>query len=234
MVSKGTDSDIKSGTNNYKPIVPSNQHTAVFYGLAKAAGDTSQASSDNTVGTYTNTAKSAIRTMLGATSSNVIAVQDEQPTDNDTKIWLPETAETPVEVPTVAEMNTALAGKVGDVQVNGASVVSNVVANIPLANGNNVTPGVIKIGNYSSGLYINSTTEQLSIAIADSSYIKGGTNTMRPIAPSKQHAAAFYGLAKAAGDTTQSASSNEVGTYTSEAKAAIKSMLGVFPISIAS
>jgi hypothetical protein len=37
----------------------------------------------------------------------------------------------------------------------------------------------------------------------------------------------FYGLAKAAGDVTQSVSSNTVGIYTTEAKAAIKSMLDI-------
>lgn len=37
----------------------------------------------------------------------------------------------------------------------------------------------------------------------------------------------FYGLAKAAGDTTQSQSSNAVGTYTDEAKAAIQNMFGL-------
>ena len=37
-----------------------------------------------------------------------------------------------------------------------------------------------------------------------------------------------YGLAKAAGDSTQSASSNVVGTYTDEAKVAIQKMLGVY------
>ena len=35
----------------------------------------------------------------------------------------------------------------------------------------------------------------------------------------------FYGLAKAAGDATQSASSNAVGTYTEDAKSAISEML---------
>ena len=38
----------------------------VFYGMAKAAGDTSQASSSNAVGTYTENAKSAINSMLDA------------------------------------------------------------------------------------------------------------------------------------------------------------------------
>ena len=64
--------DTKSGTNAYRPIVPSHQHEAAFYGLAKAAGDSSQSSSSNTVGTYTDTAKSAIRSMLGVQSATVV------------------------------------------------------------------------------------------------------------------------------------------------------------------
>jgi len=39
---------------------------SVFYGLAAAAGDSTQSASDNAVGTYTDNAKSAIRTMIGA------------------------------------------------------------------------------------------------------------------------------------------------------------------------
>lgn len=57
-------SDIKNGTN-YLTLVPARQHTAVFYGLAKAAG-ADMASSSNAVGTYTDAAKAAIRTMIGA------------------------------------------------------------------------------------------------------------------------------------------------------------------------
>ena len=45
--------------------------------------------------------------------------------------------------------------------------------------------------------------------------------------PQTQHYATFYGLAKASGDTTQSASSNAVGVYTDNAKASIKAMLGI-------
>lgn len=105
---------IKNGTNANDPIVSSNQHESAFYGLAKAAG-ADEKDSTLSVGQYTDTAKTAIRSMIGATSPNVITVQDTQPTDTDTKIWLPETAETPVEVPTVAEMNAALAGKMSAV-----------------------------------------------------------------------------------------------------------------------
>jgi len=38
-INKATDDLIKGGSNLYRPIVPSNQHTSVFYGLANAAGD---------------------------------------------------------------------------------------------------------------------------------------------------------------------------------------------------
>ena len=62
------DSSIKSGVNTNIPVVASNEHMAVFYGLAKAAGDSTQAASENAVGTYTSTAKTAIQTMLGVES----------------------------------------------------------------------------------------------------------------------------------------------------------------------
>jgi hypothetical protein len=60
-----------------------------------------------------------------------------------------------------------------------------------------------------------------------SSEIKAGTDTLKPIAVDKFHRGVFFGLAKAAGDTTQRVSTNSIGTYTEEAKAAIQSMLGV-------
>ena len=112
---------------------------------------------------------------------------------------------------------------VTDVRVNGTSVLSSGVANVPVA-GENVY-GVIK-SNGEYGVYVN-TSGFLQTSSASSSVVKAGTNTYRTIKPSNQHEAAFYGLAKAAGDTTQSSSSNAVGTYTSAAKTAIQTMLGV-------
>ena len=47
------------------------------------------------------------------------------------------------------------------------------------------------------------------------------------LAENSINTAIFYGLAKIAGDTTQAASSNPVGTYTEQAKIAIKTMLGI-------
>ena len=37
---KATDARIRAGVYEYQPIVPSIQHQSTFYGLAKAAGDT--------------------------------------------------------------------------------------------------------------------------------------------------------------------------------------------------
>ena len=59
------DSGIKSALEQYRPITPDIQHKSVFYGLAKASGDSTQAQSDNAVGTYTPEALVAIQKMLG-------------------------------------------------------------------------------------------------------------------------------------------------------------------------
>ena len=194
-----------ASTATSKPITPGKQHESVFYGLAKASGDTTQASSSNVVGNYTDAAKSAIRNMLGATSSNVIAVQDEQPTDTDTKVWLPETEAQGIQVPTMEDLG-------------------NYVQKTDYAT--TTSYGLLKIGTSSSGLQLD-PSGYLKTYCALSADVKAGTDYYKPIVPQYEHAAVFYGLAKAAGDSTQSASSNAVGTYTTDAKAAIQSMLGV-------
>ena len=155
-------------------------------------------------------------------ANNMIAIQTEQPTASETKLWISDTTQTPVQVPTVQEMNSAIENAAIDVQVDGISVVTNGVANVPIISGTNygvvrtsTTFGITNVGGY------------LRIERADSSLTKAGTQVNKPIVPNNQHEAAFYGLAKAAGDTTQSASENAVGNYTDEAKAAIKDMLGI-------
>ena len=84
--------------------------------------------------------------------------------------------------------------------------------------------GVAKVGDYGIAIIGDNV---LRTKYASSSKIKVGNNGFDPIVPNNQHESTFYGLAKAAGDTTQSQSSNAVGTYTSEAKTAIQSMLGI-------
>ncbi len=151
----------------------------------------------------------------------------------------------------LVEMNTALAGKastdtatqsanglmsaedktkldgldngISDVQINGISIVENDVANVPKAKA--LTLGVVKAnGVYGVGIY--ESDGNLRLIYPNENQIKSGDSGLA-LTPSKQHSATFYGLAKAAGDTTQSASSNAVGTYTEEAKTAIRTMLGL-------
>lgn len=109
-----------------------------------------------------------------------------------------------------------------DVQINGTSIVTDGVANVPVADGNVV--GVVGINpSFGIGIY----NDKLLINGASSDNIKAGDNSARPISPLRQHESTFYGLAKAAGDSTQRVSSNAVGTYTDEAKEKIQSMLNI-------
>lgn len=111
---------------------------------------------------------------------------------------------------------------VSDVQINGNSIINNGTANIPI--GNSETYGVFKT-NSANGIFSDNGT--LAINNASESDIKTGTEELKPVTPNREHTAVFYGLAKVAGDTTQSQSNNAVGTYTSEAKTAIKQMLDI-------
>ena len=113
---------------------------------------------------------------------------------------------------------------VTDVQIDDTSIVTDGVANIPIASANNV--GLVKILS-ANGIYIDNNND-LALNKAVDSQIKNGTASFRSIVPSNQHNATFYGLAKAAGDTTQSSSDNAVGMYTDEAKIAIQKMLGIY------
>ena len=114
---------------------------------------------------------------------------------------------------------------VQDVQVNGTSVLSNGVANVPIAEVGIL--GVVKPG-YDIAVDANGTITTNKALL---SYIKDGGNTYSPIVPDNQHQSAFYGLAKAAGDTTQRTSSNAVGNYTESAKSAISQMLNA-PVTV--
>ena len=112
---------------------------------------------------------------------------------------------------------------VTDVQVNGTSVLSNGVANVPYVNTQKA--GVVYPGGALQ--YVSGNLGRLYINPASNSAIKEGTSDYFAISPSKQNRSVFYGLAKAAGDSTQSSSSNAVGTYTADAMKKIRMMLGI-------
>lgn len=242
MVVTANDAAIKNGTNSYTPITPYNQEKSIFYGLAKAAGDTSQSQSNNAVGTYTDSAKALIQHMLG-TDTNLADYESD--TTADAAYAIGElfmlngklhqaTAAIAIGDTLTVGTNCAVVNAADvfphDVKVNGSSVVANGVANIPMASDSNL--GTIKV-NSTYGIVINPNTGDISTNNSGTTLIKEGTNQFRPIAPYNQHVSTFYGLAKAAGDTTQSSSSNAVGTYTTQALAAIHTMLGIDPAAIA-
>lgn len=64
-VSRPADDQVKAGTQQYRPIVPYNQHKSVYYALAKLAGADMASLSGETVGVYPEAQKIAIQKMLG-------------------------------------------------------------------------------------------------------------------------------------------------------------------------
>lgn len=110
-------------------------------------------------------------------------------------------------------------GAVSDVQINGTSILSDGVANILRATSS--TEGVVKV-NEGYGVMISNGV--LFAANPSLNEIKSGA-LYKPPSARQMYQATFYGLAKAAGDATQSASANAVGAYTEDAKSAISEML---------
>ena len=118
-------------------------------------------------------------------------------------------------------------GAVQDVQVNGDSVVTDGVANVPIGSTSGV--GVVKAdGNLGSAITSSGVLYPVYARNTGSNRIQLGTNQFNTIVPYNQHESTFYGLAKAAGDSTLSSSSNAVGQYTDAAKIAIQKMLGIY------
>ena len=109
--------------------------------------------------------------------------------------------------------------KVGNTSVD----LSNYVQKTDYAT--NSQAGVVKASS-ATGININNEGF-LYVTPPTTAEIKAATDTKHSVTPSTVKEAVFYGLAKSAGDTTQSQSNNSVGTYTNEAKTSIRNMLGV-------
>ena len=122
---------------------------------------------------------------------------------------------------------------VSDVKVNGTSITdANGVANVPLGSNETTStqlpPGVVRAKNGTNGISIDSAG-YIKVSCAAEVYYKNGTESGKPIPPSFQHLAAFYGLAKAAGADMKNLTGITVGVYPAAQKSAIQSMLGVEP-----
>lgn len=86
------------------------------------------------------------------------------------------------------------------------------------------TAGVVRV-NDKFGILLGSNG-LLMLDPSTSTDVKAGTEAFKTLTPYNQSASTFYGLAKASGHDEKD-STLPVGTYTDEAKTAIKQMLGI-------
>ena len=114
---------------------------------------------------------------------------------------------------------------VSDVQVNGDSILSNGVANIPKADYG--VYGVVKTGSgYGVSVTSGSSGGTLMISGASDNDLKAGTSTYKPITAANQHKSVFYALSKLAGVDLKDATVT-VGTYPDSSKQAIQKLFGL-------
>lgn len=209
---------IKAGANSYCPITPKYVDAAAFYGLASAAGKSMSSVSGATVGTYPDEQKQAIQKMLGLDG----ILGDFESSAVASKAYA--IGETFVYNGKRYRATAAIA--ISDVIAPGTNCALDPIDGKYIRNTDYATDdkaGIVIIG---TGLNCDALTGLLTVAKATDANIKSGTNIYSPIVPSNQHKSVFYALAKLAGADMKK-SSNAVGTYTAEAKAAIQSMLGV-------
>lgn len=220
QVQAAGDSNIKAGEMDCYPIVPCRQHTSVFYGLSKLAGEDLK-NATVTVGTYPDSSKQAIQKLLGldgilgnyesATASKAYAV-------GETFIYNGKRYRVTV---AIAQSDVIAPGTNCELD----PLDGKYVRNTDYATSS--TAGLVQV-NASYGISFYSNNDKtLTINPPSLSQVKAGSNSTRPLVAYYQHASAFYGLAKAAGDTTQASSSNTIGDYTQSAKTAIQTMLGI-------
>ncbi|MBQ1555104.1 MAG: hypothetical protein IIZ68_06555 [Clostridia bacterium] len=120
-------------------------------------------------------------------------------------------------------------GGVSDVKVDGTSVVTDGVANVPMAG--KTVAGAIKVNNsdatgaMANGGSVILNDELYTVGASKTDAYRFGYNLVDLVCTTYQHLAVFFGLAKVAGDTTQPTSQNAVGTYTENAKSKISQML---------
>ena len=225
-------SDIKAGADSYKSIVTHNQHRAAFYGLAKAAGH-DEASSTESFGVYTPGAKAAIQNMLGVTdliSTEEVSTATAAHALNSLFLMggklYKATSAIAIGDAVVGGTNCEVvkADEVfpHDVQVNGTSIMSDGVANIPIASTTNF--GAVKIA-YIQGINVDTVSKTLCIYAAGENQLKAGTNIYMPIVPNSQHKSVFYGLSKVAGVDLANETVT-LGIYPETSKTAIRSLIG--------
>lgn len=208
------------GYKGYKPISAEKEHEATFYGLAIAASDTTQSSSDNAVGTYTDNAKQKIQNMLGVT--DLISTEESS------------TATAAHTINSTFMMDGKLHRATAAIAIGDAVVVGTncevvkadevFVKRTDIASTSNA--GVVKIDpNFGISMRSSPNQDTIMTAPAGEQNVKEGVQGYQPIVPSRQHISVYYGLSKLAGVDLKNETVT-VGTYPETSKIAIRSMLG--------
>ena len=219
-IAKAPSASIKAGANQYRPIVPYNQHESIFYALAKLAG-ADMAQSSNAVGTYTDEAKQGIQKLFGF--EDILGTYESSTTASKAYI----VGETFIFNGKRYRVTADIAQNY--VIIPGTNCELDPIDGRYVKDTDKATTqkrGLVKIDpNFGVALRDSPYEDVLMINRASDEEIKLGNHYRKPIVSVNQHKAVFYGLAKAAGDTTQSQSDNAIGTYTTEAKTAIRTMI---------
>ena len=216
-----SEAQIKGGSQSGMAITPVRQHISTFYALAKLAG-ADMAQSSNAVGTYTDAAKQGIQKLFGF--EDILGTYESSTTASraytagETFIFNGKRYRATADI---AQNYVITPGTNCELDpIDGHYVKDTDKATTQKR-------GLVKIDpNFGVALRDPPYEDVLMINRASDEEIKLGNHYRKPIVSVNQHKAVFYGLAKAAGDTTQSQSDNAVGTYTTEAKAAILAMIG--------
>jgi len=97
-------------------------------------------------------------------------------------------------VSAINEVNVTAGSKISDVTVNGTSIVSSGVAEIPAA-AQSGDYGLVKFGSTSSGLQVSSGTGNIAIYAATNTNLEEKTNANRPVVSSNLDYATVRGIA---------------------------------------
>lgn len=203
VLSSPNDTQLKNLNNGYYAVKLDNIHKAAFYGLAKVAG-ADMAQSSNAVGAYTDAAKQGIQKLFGF--EDILGNYESSTT-------------------------ASKAYTVGETFIfNGKRyrVTADIAQNYVITPGTNceldpLDGKYVRKTDISDGLQV--VNGLIKTNSASSSTVKNGVNSYAPIVPGHQHQSVFFGLAKAAG-VDEASSELPFGTYTSQAKTAILTMLG--------
>ena len=219
-ICKADDAAIKAGYHQYKPIVPYNQHTSIYYGLSKLAGVNLSGVLGLTVGTYPDNSKQAIQKMFGL-DGLLGPYEMDSTADQAYAIGEPF-------IYNGKQYKATAVISIGDTITPGGNCDPVTVKDLYVKKTdyalNNGGYGLVKVTNGSYGV-TRANDGYLMVSSATEALLKAGNTSNRPVVPNNQHISVFYGLSKLAGVDLANETVT-VGTYPTASKEAILALIG--------